>query len=283
MTRLHLIPALGSVKLAKLTARQVQDLYASKRAEGLSPTTVHHIHAVLHAALEYAVRQEYAYRNVSEAAEAPKLRRRKMTAWTAQQARQFLVCAQADRLYGLFVLALATGMRQGELFGLRWQDIDLDTGVINVVHAIRRSRQAGTELAKPKTDSSQRTIAIDANTIAVLQAHRVRQNEERVLVGDAWNDIDLVFSDSTGGPLRGSNVERRHFGPLMAKAGVPRIRFHDLRHTAASIMVANGVPIKVVAEMIGHASIGLTLATYVHVLPTLQRNAAQVLGSALFS
>lgn len=283
--RLHLIPLIGKVALTKLTPQQVQHLQAQKLDSGLSATTVHHIRAVLHTALQDALRLGLVPRNVSELVDAPKVHRQEMKVWNAEQARTFLSLATGDRLAALYVLALSTGMRQGELFGLRWKDVDFAGASLSVITAVQRSRSAGTRLAEPKTATARRTIALTTtgsfNAVEALRGHRARQAEERLALGAAWKDMDLVFTDTVGGPLRGNNLERRSFDPLMRKAGVPRIRFHDLRHTAATLMIAAGVPVKVVSEMLGHADVGTTLRIYAHVLPNMQRDAAQVLGLLL--
>jgi integrase len=136
-------------------------------------------------------------------------------------------------------------------------------------------------MAIPKTDPSRRVIPVDPSVLDALRAHHERQNRDRDLVGEAWIDRDLVFADALGGPLRTNNLERRHFGPMMAKAGVPRIRFHDLRHTAATLLIAEGVPVGVVSQMLGHTSAAFTLSVYAHVLPGMGREAATVIGRAL--
>jgi integrase len=224
-------------------------------------------------------------RNVSELVDAPQMHRQEMKVWTARQTRTFLTAVSGVRLAALYTLALSTGMRQGELFGLRWKDVDLSGAKLSVVTAVQRSHSAGTRLAHPKTASGRRTIALTTlgsfNAVEALRSHRVRQGEERQAWGAEWKDMDLVFTDTLGGPLRGNNLERRHFGPLMRVAGVPRIRFHDLRHTAATLMIAAGVPVKVVSEMLGHADVGTTLRIYAHVLPNMRRDAADVLGRLL--
>ncbi len=235
---LHLIPALGRHEVASLSVHHVQKLYSEKRAT-LAPRTVNHIHAVLHNALEHAMKQGLVYRNVTELAEAPKVCKVEMLVWTQEEARAFLRVAESDRYYALYATALATTMRQSELFGLHWRDIDLEAGVVNVKTAVRRSRSAGFQMAIPKTDSSRRVIPIDPTVVGILKAHKERQDIERETLGDAWRDNDLVFPDTLGGALRTSNLERQRFGPMMAKAGVPRICFHDMRHTAATLLISS--------------------------------------------
>jgi integrase len=163
--------------------------------------------------------------------------------------------------------------------------VDFERATLSITSAVQRSRSAGTRLAEPKTAIGRRNIALTTvdtfNVVEALRAHRTRQVAERQALGTLWKDRDLVFCDTIGGPLRGNNLERRHFGPLMRKAGVPRIRFHDLRHTAATLMLAEGVPVKVVSEMLGHADVATTLRVCAHVMPTMQRAAVSVLGRLL--
>jgi integrase len=281
IVRLHLLPSLGKIKLMHLSPAHVQRLY-SEKAESLSPMTMRHVHAALHAALEHGIRQGLLYRNVTELAERPRVRKHEMSVWTQDEARQFLKTAERDRYYAMYCLALVTTMRQGELFALRWRDVDLHGGTVTVRAAVRRSRTRGMEIAEPKTDSSRRTIAIDSAVVEILTAHQERQVEERTALGDVWRDLDLLFTDALGGPLRRYNMERRHYYPLLAKAGVPRIRFHDLRHTAATLLISRGVPINVVSHMLGHSSAALTLGVYVHNLPAMGRDAATIMGRTLW-
>jgi integrase len=171
---------------------------------------------------------------------------------------------------------LKTGMRQGELLALQWTDLLLDANQPSVT--VRRSlemREHGKrQIGKPKTEAGRRRIDLSARAVNALRAHRKRQNEERLALGSGWDDQDLVFCNTIGRHLEPNNVKRGSFGPLKKAAGVPEIRFHDLRHTAASVLLLEGVPAKVVSEMLGHASIAITLNTYSHVLPTMQRSAA---------
>jgi integrase len=281
IVRLHLAPAVGKTRLAHLTPQQLEHLYAQKLDQGLSATTVHHIHTVLHTALEAAVRQNLVPRNVADLVDTPPMRRKEMKVWTAEQAKAFLAAVAGDRLYALYELALATGMRQGELFGLRWADVDLEQGTLRICTTVRRSRLAGMQMAEPKTAGSLRQIAIDDSIAETLRAHRTRQLEERLALGPAWQDRDLIFPDLYGSPLRGNNFDVRSFFPAMRKAGVPRIRFHDLRHTSATLLIAAGEPVKVVSEMLGHADVATTQRFYVHVLPHMQRNAAKTMARLL--
>lgn len=275
-----LIPELGRVQLAKLTPQHLQRLYAKKLDDGWSPTTVNHLHTVLHGALEQAVKWGLIGRNVSDLVDPPRKNRKEMRVWTPEQARTFLAALAGDRLAALFRLALDTGMRQGELFGLRWRDVDLDSGALSVQTALK-VQEKGRALGKPKTEYSRRKIEYGPGAANVLRAHRKRQAEERLQMGAAWADNDLVFCNSIGGCLAPNNVTRRYFLPAIKRADVPVIRFHDLRHTAATLMLLGGVPVKVVSERLGHSNVGITLNIYAHVLPSMQKDAAVIMDRLL--
>lgn len=277
----HLVPLLGRVPLAKLTPQQIAACYGDLLAKGLAPRTVQYAHAVLHRALDQAVRWNPVARNPTDAVDAPRPQRKEITVLTAEQAQRFLGAAEVDRLHALYVLALMTGMRQGELLGLRWQDVDLAAGSLSVRRTLVRTSQ-GWSWAEPKTAKGRRTIALPDLAVEALRQHRVRQLEERLRAGGLWDDLDLVFPNHTGRPLERQNVVKRSFRPLLARAGLPAIRFHDLRHSAATLLLSLGEHPKVVQERLGHSTIGVTMDTYSHVLPDMQRKAASKLD-ALFA
>jgi integrase len=280
IVRLHLIPSIGSHSLGRLSPQSVQTLYAAKLEAGLSTTTVHHIHAALHLALESAVSLDLVTRNVSERVTAPKMRRHEMEVLSPEQSRMLLNAISGDELEALYVLALTTGMRQGELLALKWRDIDLDAGWLRIHSTVRKLRGAFI-YAPPKTKRSRRAVALTAMAVESLKQHRIRQARAKALVGPAWQENDLVFTDTVGGPLEGRHLLRHHFRPLLQRAGLPPSRFHDLRHTTATLLLAQGVHPKVVSEMLGHTTIGITLDTYSHVLPQMQREAATTLDRLL--
>jgi integrase len=278
--RLHIIPDLGKVPLTKLTAQQVQALYAKKLDEGLSPTTVHHLHAVLHRALKVALRLELLQRNVTEMVDPPRMAHPEMATLSAEQARHFLATAAGDRFEALYVLALCTGMRQGELLALRWRDIDLPAGTVSVRATLRYSPQ-GYVFAEPKTHHSRRLIALPQLAQEALKRHKQMQAEEKAKLGDGWRDVDLVFPNTIGGPMVNMHLLRREFLPMLEKAGLRRIRFHDLRHTAATLLLGQGVNPKIVSEMLGHSDVSITLNLYSHVTPHMQQQAAAAMDDAL--
>jgi integrase len=171
-------------------------------------------------------------------------------------------------------------MRFGELLGLRWRDVDLDAGILQVRRTLLRTA-AGLHLTEPKTAHSRRRVALAPQAREALRTHRGRQAVERLQLGRAWDDQDLVFANAIGKPVEAGNLLRRSFWPLLAKANLPRIRFHDLRHTAATLLLSQGVHPKVVSELLGHSSIGLTLDIYSHVLPDMQQQAATAMDRLL--
>ena len=263
----HLIPALGNVRLSKLTPAHLQGFYRAKLDAGLSPRTVQYMHVVLHRALKQALRWGLVMRNVAEAVDPPKVPKKEITPLSPEQARAFLEAARGDRLEALYVLAVHTGMRQGELLALRWDDVDLDRGVLRV---------RGT-----KTARSRRTVKLSETALESLTHHLTRQPEEIDRVGSMWRENGLVFATVIGTPLNRHNLTQRSFRPLLEGADLPRIRFHDLRHTCATILLSQGVHAKFVQELLGHATIAITLDTYSHVLPQMGGGTAEAMDKAL--
>jgi integrase len=278
--RVHIVPAIGSIPVTKLTAQQVQLLYARKLEEGLSSTSVHHLHAVLHRAFDAALRLGVVQRNVLDMVEVPRMRHHEMKTLSEEQAQHLLAVAQGERLEALYVLALATGMRQGELLALRWHDVDLDGATLQVRASVHYTK-GGYIFDEPKTKYSRRRIALSRVAIEALREHRTRQLPERLALGPAWEDLDLVFPNTVGKPIDGVNLLPRDFRPLLERAGLPRMRFHDLRHTAATLLLGRGINPKVVSEMLGHSHVSVTLGIYSHVLPHMQQQAAEAMDLAL--
>ncbi|HHW17738.1 MAG TPA: site-specific integrase [Firmicutes bacterium] len=271
--------AIASTPLNKLTPQQVQHLYRQKQDAGLTRTVVL-MHAVLHKALDQAVKWGMVPRNIADAVERPRIPARQCHPLSQDEAVRFLEAASEDRLYALYVLAITCGLRFGELLGLCWKDVDLERGTLTVSHQLQTVDGKAT-LQVPKTAKSRRTIILPAVAIAALKKHRGRQLEERLKLGEAWQDWDLVFYSEIGTPLNESNVRNRSFYPLLEKAGLPRIRFHDLRHTCATLLLAQGVHPKFVQEQLGHSQISVTLDTYSHVTPSMMKDVAAKMDAIL--
>jgi integrase len=275
----HIKPGLGSIRLSRLGPADVQRFLNDRSATGLSPRRVQYLHAVLRRALGQALRWGLVTRNVASLVDPPRVRRAEVQPLTTTQARELLEAARGDRLEAIYTVALALGLRQGEILGLRWDDVDLDAGTVRIRNSLQRLGP-GWELVEPKSARSRRTIAMPAIATAALRAHRIRQLEERVWAGSRWQEHGFVFTSTIGTPLNGSNVTHR-FQVLLETAGLPHQRFHDLRHAAATLLLAQGVSARVVMEILGHSQIALTMNTYSHVAPELQRDAADRMDAVL--
>lgn len=238
---------------------------------------------MLHRALGQAARWDLVARNVVTLVDPPRVARHRITALTPEQARHFLDAARGDRLEALYVVALTTGMRQGELLALRWSDVDESSQALRVRGTLHHDPQGGWAIHEPKTAGSQRQVLLAVAAVDALRRHRTAQNDERQGVGPAWQDHDLVFANAVGGPLAPQNLLRRSFVPLLVRAGLPRVRFHDLRHTAATLLLAEGVHRKIVSELLGHSQVSITLDLYSHVTGTMQRAAVSALDGLLGS
>lgn len=278
--RRHVLPRVGRVPLTKLGPQDLQKLYADALASGLSSTSVRHIHAMLHAALAQAESWGLIARNVARLVQPPRAARKETRTLTDEQARTLLESARSSRLEALYVVALSTGMREGELLALRWSDVDLDGAHIQVRATLQRT-ESGHAFGPPKTARSRRHVALTRAAVAALRRHKGVQAGERLRAGAAWEDMGLVFANEIGRPMDPSNLLRRSFYPLLQAAGLPRIRFHDLRHSAATLMLSRNIHPKVVSEMLGHSQVAVTLDLYSHVTPTMQREAAAALDAVL--
>lgn len=283
----HIIPALGATRLHKLAPLHLQTflnrLLESGRKDGkggLSPQTVHHIHRLLHRAFEVAVKLQVLARNPCDAVEPPKVPRREMKALDEAGARALLEAAAGTRLYPIVYLALATGLRRSELCGLRWQDVDLENCVLYVRRTLHPTKSQGLVEKAPKTHRSARSVPFPADVAQVLREWRKQQLEERLRLGAAYRVTDYVFTEEEGGPVHPDRLTQR-FEALVQKAGLPRIRLHDLRHSTATLLIRAGETLKTVQEVLGHSSIRTTGDIYAHVLPDHLRAAAEKLGALL--
>jgi len=260
----HIKPDLGNIRLSALRPDHVQSLYSKKLTSGLSLNSVRYIHAVLHKALFQALKWGLVSRNVSDLVDKPKTERKTFKTWSVVEVNQFLDAVVDHRWYPIYVLAIHTGLRQGELLGIHREDIDLEHGVINVRHQISSIRGQGLTITEPKTDKARRPVILPSTALDALKQHLK-------VIG---NGGGLIFTTSTGNPISPRNI-LRHFKQVIDQTSLPDIRFHDLRHTHATLLLAAGVHPKVVQERLGHSQISLTLDTYSHVIPSLQSEAAE--------
>lgn len=285
----HIVPALGPRRLQRLTPGILNAFYADllqqgrRDGRGLSPKTVRNIHVILRKALGDAVRWDLVPRNVAALADPPKVKYRRagaMQTWNADQLRRFLRLVSPDPLYPAFLLAATTGMRRGEILGLRWQDLDLEKGTLSIQQTVILINYE-VLVAEPKTARGRRSIALDSQTVATLRSHRARQAEERLAAGMRARDRDLVFAREDGEPIHPERV-RQTFARFVRKSDLPPIRFHDLRHTHATLALAAGVHPKVVSERLGHATVAFTMDIYSHAIPALEAKAAQTIADLVF-
>lgn len=265
--RMHIAPTLGKKRLAQLSPLDLSRFYADRLKAGISPATVRYIHRTLHAALAQAERWGNVPRNVASRVDPPKVPRFEGRSLTSEQARQLIAGSAADRWHALYALAVTTGMREGELLGLHWADVDLDAGTLAVRYTL--SRVGGTlRLAEPKTKSSRRTVYISGEVVPILTAHRQQQREWRMAHADLWEDADLVFPNGFGGPMDAGQLLKEWY-PLLERLGLPRIRFHDLRATYTSLLREAGVPLEQVSRSLGHTTTTMTLRHYAHATPAM--------------
>jgi integrase len=282
IVRLHLKPTLGRMKLKALTPAHVRGLYREKLEAGSSARTVRYIHTTLHKALKQAVMDGLIPRNATEAVKPPQSTREEMRPLTPDQAKHLLQAAHeaGDRLEALYVLAIHTGLRQGELLGLKWDDINLKDGSLQVRRTLTMTKD-GPVFTSPKTTGSRRSVKLTSRATEALTSHLERQLREIDRVGSLWSENGLIFASETGDPLDRRAVTALKFKPLLKHAGLPEIRFHDLRHTCATLLLTRNVNPKIVSEMLGHATIAITLDTYSHVLPNMRDQAAAAMEEAL--
>ncbi len=262
-------PEIGHHRLDRLQPEHLEAFYRDQLAGGLSGTTVLHMHRIISRALKIAHRRGRVARNVATLVDAP------------QPNRRIPAAAVDERNAARWSVALSLGLRQGEALGLQWSTIDLERGTLAVKQALQRKRGGGLTLAPPKSNAGRRTILLPAPLITQLREHRAAQNRERLAAGSMWQDLDFVFTTPRGTPLDPRN-DHRAWHELLEKAGVRRARLHDARHTAATLLLAQGVPARVAMQILGHSQITLTLGTYSHVVPELAQDAADRMAAALW-
>src|SRR5579883_2315724 len=267
----YILPELGHIQLQKLTPQRVQMLYAKKLKDGLSPKTVNAIHGVLHKALDNAVKWSLVALNVFDAVSPPRVPLTEKRVLTVEQARMLLNSVREQRLEVLLTLALTTGMRRGEILALRWSDVNLREGSLQVRRTVDYIPHYGYVETEPKTARGRRTIMLAPFVVEMLRTHHMAQMEARDKANGQWIDRDLVFSGLHGDYFNPAFL-LKVFKHVLIDAGLPPMRFHDLRHSAATILLSMKIHPKIVQEVLGHSTINMTLDTYSHVLPTMQRD-----------
>lgn len=270
--RIHLKPLLGDLPLSALTALHVQKALNQKNAEGLKPKSIRYIRGTLRAALNHAVKWGLIERNPAAVVAIPRVEPYEIRPFTPADARTFLNAIKGDRLEALYTVALTMGLRQGEALGLRWRDVDLGLGYLRVSKQLQRLN-GRSELVEPKTLRSRRQVAMPMAVAKALREHRERQIVERELARETWANLDLVFSTALGKPLDATAVSKG-FHRHLDRAGLAQRRFHDLRHSCATLLLVQGVAPRVVMDVLGHSQIAMTMNTYSHVIPELRRTAA---------
>jgi integrase len=278
--RLHIKPALGRLNLKKLSPTHVQGFYRDRLDYRLAPASVNKLHAVLHKALGQAVKWNMIPRNVAGVVKAPRPAPEEMRTLSKEETHRLLDAARGDRVEALYVLAVHTGMRQGELLGLKWRDVDLENATLSVRRTLTKSR-GRLLVGEPKTNNSRRTIRLTEPAVRALREHLDRQMEGMQRLGDLYQDEGLVFASEVGTLINPSNLRKRSFARLLKRAGLPKIRFHDLRHTCATLLFGRGIHPKNVQELLGHTNIAITLNIYSHVIPGMGDQTARAMEDAL--
>ncbi len=278
----HILHAFGNCPLQRLTPVHVQELYAKLKAAGLAYWTIHHVHTVLHKALNDAWKAGLVPRNVASLVKKPEQERRPRPTLDPDEARRFIEVAREDRLYALWLLLLSYGLRRAEALGIRWADVDLEAGTITITQTLK---VAGGKpiFGPPKTAKSRRLLELTLPAVEALRRHRHEQRKERLAFGPEYQDHDLVFCQPNGKPIHPQNLTKHNFRRLLKNAGITKdLHLHDLRHTCATLLIRQGEHLKVVSERLGHSTVRLTADTYSHLLPGMQREAGAKLDAILF-
>jgi integrase len=279
----RILPYIGNVNLMELRPDRIQRFYNFLQKEGLSAHAVSITHKTLRVAMSHAVKLRLIGRNPCSGTTPPKPEQTEMKFYDDCQVRSLLKTAKdiADKFYPLYYLAIHTGMRQAELIGLKWEDIDWSLSTLQVKRQVRHFKGASYAFLEPKSKSGTRTIFLGKQALEILRNHKREQEQLINSAGPDWSSLDLVFPSGVGTPLTASNI-RRAFRKLLAVSGLPKIRFHDLRHTAASLMLNHGIPVLIVSKRLGHSKPSITLDVYGHLIPSRQEEAAQLMDDLMF-
>ncbi len=286
----HIAPALGSIELAKLAPPQIREFLNAKLATGLSPRTVKHLLVTLRGALGVALKDGLIPRNAASLVDSPRAPRPDVQAFSPDQARAFLDAVRGERLEAAFTAAVAVGLRQGEVLGLQWTDLDLEKGVLTVRAALQRIDKKLVRV-EPKTATSRRTIQLPSVCLSAFVRHKADQDLERKWAGSRWQETGYVFTTRIGTPVDPRDLLRDYYAitrpkpkqkdTVPAKMPFPPIRFHDLRHSAATLLLAQGVSPRYITDLLGHSQVSFTMQTYAHVLPEEQKQVATKMDEIL--
>jgi integrase len=281
VTLQHILPVLGKMRLRDVKPEHIQRLYNFLIINGSSHRTVQLAHSIFHRALVTAVKLGMISRNPADATSPPKPKKKEMRFFDENQIHKLLITAETtkDRFSALYHLAISTGMRQGELLGLKWSDIDWEAGSLQIKRQVTR-KEGGLNFSQPKTKSGIRRIDLGNQTLSILKEHQKKLFDEMIKAGEKWHDLDLVFPSNIGTIMNRNNLRRKYIG-LLKKANLPELRFHDLRHTAASLMLNHNVPVIIVSKRLGHAQPSITLDVYGHLIPAKQKEVASLMDELL--
>lgn len=280
--RIHITPDLGKIPLEQVTPQRIQTLLQDKHEAGLSPRSVQFLRAVLRRALGLALKWGLVARNAATLVDLPRLSRRTPSTLNSQQATMLMRTLNGDRLESLVTIIVGTGLRRGEALGLRWSDINLDEATMSVKGQFQRIKGTWTRV-EPKTEASARTLALPAVAVASLRAHRTRQLEERLVSGPLWKDYELVFPTATGEPQDGGSVSHQfakrvkwanEIARRERREELPPVTLHGLRHSTATMLLAQGLSLGEIQKVLGHSQIALTANLYAHFAPEIARRAA---------
>jgi integrase len=290
LVRKHISPALGEISLGRLSPQHVREFLNTKLASGLSARTVKHLLVTLRGALAVAVKDGLLPRNVATVVDPPRVPRPDIHFLTPEQARAFLEAVKGSRFEAAYTSAVSLGLRQGEVLGLKWDDVNLETGLLTVRAALQRVNKKLTRI-EPKSSTSRRSIQLPDACIASLVKHKSDQNAQRRWAGTRWQETGYVFTTRVGTPVDPRDLLREYYALTRPKPktpdepaptlAFPRVRFHDLRHSAASLLLAQGVSARYIAELLGHSQVSFTLQTYAHVLPEVQKQTASKMDDIL--
>lgn len=261
--KLHINPHIGNLPLKSITPQRVERLYADLQKAGRGVRTIRYVHGILHRSLAKAVLYGLIPTNTAHGASLPRYQHKEMLVLDSDQIGRLLAASSGNRLEALFHLAAVTGMRQAEIFGLRWSDVLWSTGLMNVQRQVQRVPKQGWSFMEPKTRAGRRMVPIGAGAIEALRRQKERQAIEKAVAGKRWQEYGLVFTTAIGTPMDAHNL-RKDFIAVLKEAGLPEVRFHDLRHSAASLMLNHNIPVLVVSKILGHANPAITLTVYGH-------------------